>query len=118
MPENKNSKARIAANNRYNAKAYDRINIAIPKGQKAKVKSEAEGQGESVNCYISKAITLRANLTWYLKDAVAVPGTDDRTRQAVSEIVSYFLDKNRFPIAQAEMLPDSEPEIEDAVDEP
>ena len=29
MYENKNSKARIAANNRYNAKKYDRINIAV-----------------------------------------------------------------------------------------
>ena len=114
----KNKEDTIRYNNNFTQENYDRINLTLPKGQKAKVKSEAEDQAESVNCYISKAIALRANLTWYLKDAITVPGTDDRTRQAVSEVVSYFLDKNRFPIAQAETLPDSEPEIEDAVDEP
>lgn len=31
MAENKNSRARIEANNRYNAKAYDRINVACRK---------------------------------------------------------------------------------------
>lgn len=31
MPEKKNSETGIKANNRYNEKVYDRINIAIPK---------------------------------------------------------------------------------------
>lgn len=56
MPENKNSKAKIAANNRYNEKAYDRINIAVPKGKKAVIKAHAESIGESINGYINKAI--------------------------------------------------------------
>ena len=30
MAENKNSRERIEANNLYNAKAYDRINVAVP----------------------------------------------------------------------------------------
>lgn len=34
MAEKKNSEARIKANNRYNEKAYDRINIAVPKGKR------------------------------------------------------------------------------------
>ena len=33
MAEKKNNEARIEANNRYNEKAYDRINIAVPKGK-------------------------------------------------------------------------------------
>ena len=42
MAENKNSRARIEANNRYNAKAYDRINVAVPKGRKDIIKAHAE----------------------------------------------------------------------------
>ena len=56
MQKNKNSQARIAANNRYNAKAYDRINIAVPKGKKDKIKAYAESCGESVNGFVNRAI--------------------------------------------------------------
>ena len=54
MPNN--SKARIEANNRYNAKAYDRINIAIKKGSKAKIQAHGESKGESFNGFIKRAI--------------------------------------------------------------
>ena len=60
--ENKNSAARIQANNRYNAKAYDRINIAIPKGQKATIEAAATAAGESVNQYTQKALLNRMGL--------------------------------------------------------
>lgn len=56
MTENKNSKARIAANNRYNNKAYDRINIAIKKGQKEIIKSHAASMNESINSFVNRAI--------------------------------------------------------------
>lgn len=56
MPETKNSKARIAANNRYNAKAYDRINIAVPKGKKEIIAAYAKRQGESINSFINRII--------------------------------------------------------------
>lgn len=61
MPEkeNKNSDARIRANNKYNDKAYDRINIAVPKGKKAEIQAAADAAGESVNAYIKKAVELR-----------------------------------------------------------
>ena len=49
MAERKNSEARIRANNKYNAKAYDRINIAVPKGQKDIIQARATTQGKSVN---------------------------------------------------------------------
>ncbi len=61
MPDNKNSQARIAANNRYNAKAYDRINIAVPKGKKEKIQAEAQKNGESINAYINRAIDMLMN---------------------------------------------------------
>lgn len=55
MAENKNSRARIEANNRYN-KAYDRINVAVPKGRKDIIKAHAEKNGESVNGFVNRAI--------------------------------------------------------------
>ena len=42
--------------NRYMAKAYDRINLTVPKGQKEVIKAHAEAQGESVNGFINRAI--------------------------------------------------------------
>lgn len=54
--QNKNSSARIQANNRYNAKAYDRINIAVPKGKKDTIVTYAKLHGESTNAYINRAI--------------------------------------------------------------
>ena len=62
MADNKNSAAKIRANNRYNAKAYDRINIAIPKGQKATVEAAASKAGESVNQYTQTALLARMGL--------------------------------------------------------
>ncbi len=43
--------------NRYNAKAYDRIEIVVPKGQKDIIKAHAASIGESVNAFIFRAIT-------------------------------------------------------------
>ena len=57
MAERKNSEARIRANNKYNAKAYDRINIAVPKGQKDIIQAQATTQGKSVNAYVIEAIS-------------------------------------------------------------
>lgn len=57
MAERKNSEARIRANNKYNAKAYDRINIAVPKGQKDIIQARAITQGKSVNAYVIEAIS-------------------------------------------------------------
>ena len=56
MAENKNRRARIEADNRYNAKAYDRINVAVPKGRKDIIKAHAEKNGESVNGFVNRAI--------------------------------------------------------------
>lgn len=48
--------ARTKANNKWNAKAYDRINLTVPKGQKEAIKAHAESNGESVNGFINRAI--------------------------------------------------------------
>lgn len=47
---------KVAYNNSFNATAYDRINLTVPKGEKAKIKAHAESMGESVNSFIYRAI--------------------------------------------------------------
>lgn len=44
---------------KYNAKAYDRINIAVPKGRKAKIQEAASKTGESINSYVNRAVSER-----------------------------------------------------------
>ena len=56
MQERKNSEARIRANNKYNAKAYDRINIAVPKGRKEVIQLHAAASGKSINGFVVEAI--------------------------------------------------------------
>lgn len=49
-------KASTRAQNKYIAKAYDRINLTVPKGKKDTIQAHAEAQGESVNGFINRAI--------------------------------------------------------------
>ena len=50
------SKKQQACVNRYMASHYDRINITVPKGNRAIVKAHAEARGESSNAFINRAI--------------------------------------------------------------
>jgi len=52
-------KTSAAAKNRYNAKAYDRIQVLLPKGYKAKL-LEAAGEGK-VTAFIREAIDAKLN---------------------------------------------------------
>lgn len=50
-------KTSAAVKNRYIAKAYDRINLVVKKGQKEQIKAHAEKyDGGSVNGFIQRAI--------------------------------------------------------------
>lgn len=51
------SKAQQRATNKYILKAYDRINLTVPKGQKEEIQTHAAALGESVNGFIGRAIT-------------------------------------------------------------
>ena len=42
MAEEKKKFDKVAYNNAYNAQAYDRINIAVPKGDRERYKAHAE----------------------------------------------------------------------------
>lgn len=59
----KNSPAKIRANNRYTSKAYDRLNIVIPKGQKSAVDAFAKDRGESVNALVNGLLRGAMSLT-------------------------------------------------------
>lgn len=56
------SKAQIKATNKYNASAYDRLNIMVPKGQKTTIQAAADKAGESVNQYTQGALLARMGL--------------------------------------------------------
>lgn len=49
-------KTSSAIKNKYNAKAYDRINLTMPKGKKEVIQNHAEERGESTNAFINRAI--------------------------------------------------------------
>ena len=49
-------KTSAKSKNEWIAKAYDRINLTVDKGQKDIIKAHAESRGESVNAFINRAI--------------------------------------------------------------
>ena len=53
----KNKADATAYQNKFIAKAYDRVNLTLPKGQKEVVQSHAAALGESVNGFIGRAIS-------------------------------------------------------------
>ena len=57
MPEpQKYTEARKRGNRKWDAANLDRISIAVPKGHKEAIKAHAEGNSESVNGFINRAI--------------------------------------------------------------
>ena len=99
MAERKNSEARIRANNKYNNKAYDRINIAVPKGQKDIIKAHAEARGESVNGFVNRAIEEAMGHPEIVSAPSAGPLSQEtmdaaqKAAQFTGESVSQFLDR-------------------------
>jgi len=59
--------ARTKANRKYNEKAYDRVALTVPKGDKEKIKAFAEGQGLSMNAFVNAAI--QEKMSQHTKDA-------------------------------------------------
>lgn len=56
-------KASTRAQNKYIQKAYDRINLTVPKGRQADIKAYADERGESVNGYINGLIRADMGMT-------------------------------------------------------
>lgn len=57
----KYSDAQKEATARYNKKAYDRIDVVVPKGQRQVIKDFAASQGKSLNRFICDAIEFQMN---------------------------------------------------------
>ena len=98
MAERKNSEARIRANNKYNEKAYDRINIAVPKGRKAEIKAIAESRGQSVNAFVNEAIdaALSGSVAQPDGDTILTPKALTQAHsaaEAAGETVEAFIER-------------------------
>ena len=52
-------KTSTTSRNKYNAKAYDRINFVVKKGRKEEIQKAADAMGESLNKFISTAVDER-----------------------------------------------------------
>lgn len=52
----KKGNARTRASNKYNQKAYDRLNLVVPKGHREQIKAHAASRGQSLNAYICNLI--------------------------------------------------------------
>ena len=50
-------KTSAKSKNTWITKAYDRINLTVPKGQKDLIQAHAEAQGESTYGFINRAIS-------------------------------------------------------------
>ena len=50
------AKTSAAVKNRYNAKAYERIEFVVKRGEKNRIKEAAASAGMSVNAYITAAV--------------------------------------------------------------
>lgn len=57
----KYSDAQKEATARYNKKAYDRIDIVVPKGQREVIKQFAASQGKSLNRFVLDAVEAEMN---------------------------------------------------------
>ena len=44
------------AKNKYNSKAYDRLNINVPKGDREIIQAAADKLGMSLNCFVTRLI--------------------------------------------------------------
>ncbi len=71
-------KTSAKSKNIWMAKAYDRINLTVPKGDKESIKNHAEALGESVNGFINRAIreALERDAAKENTDAQNIPSQD------------------------------------------
>jgi predicted HicB family RNase H-like nuclease len=53
MAYNESAKKAVA---KYNSKAYDRLEIRVPKGKKEILQAHAKTKGESLNGFVTRAI--------------------------------------------------------------
>lgn len=98
--ENKKVFDQIKYQNEYKKKNYDRIEITVPKGEKALIKKAAETAGQSVSEYINEAIRMRGEREMTDEKRIELLMKDGDTRSEAEKhlkagaIVFEDLDKN------------------------
>lgn len=70
------SEAQKEATARYNKKAYDRINLVVPKGKRALIADFAKSKGKSLNRFINDAIDYQMTQEEYDREAQGCADTD------------------------------------------
>lgn len=70
-------KTSSASKNKWMAKAYDRVNLTMPKGKKEVIQAHAEATGSSVNAFINRAIDETME-----RDKAAQTGSEDGSEGA------------------------------------
>ena len=87
--ENKNSKSKISANNRYVEKAYDKFTFRLPKGNREKLKEIADKKhGGSINAFLTEAVNEKIK-GGYL---VSVPDLEAYARSAGMDPEKYIIE--------------------------
>lgn len=56
MSESEKKFDQVKYQNKFISEKYDRINLLVPKGDKAIIKEKAAAAGESVNAYLNRII--------------------------------------------------------------
>ncbi len=75
------SKAQQKATNKYISKAYDRVNLTLPKGQKDEIQAHAAAQGESVIRGTSRLEHKECNRADAIREEYAKAGIEVDTSQ-------------------------------------
>jgi len=65
------SEAQKRASRKYSEKAYDRIELKVPKGRKEQLQAHAAAIEESLNSFVNRAIDERVERLESLKDCEA-----------------------------------------------
>lgn len=88
-------KTSAKSKNEWIAKAYDRINLTVPKGQKNAIQAAAQAQGESVNEYIKKAVEARMEREKGIVSAMDAEDTEaeKEARHAAMVAAGWFPDE-------------------------
>lgn len=87
--ENKNSKSKISANNRYVEKAYDKFTFRLPKGNREKLQEIAQKKyGGSINAFLTDAVIDKLK-GGYL---VSVPDLEAYAKSAGLDPEDYILE--------------------------
>lgn len=82
------SKAQQRASNKWISKAYDRINLTVPKGKKAEIKANAELYGVSVNGFINRAIAEMIKSAGSLDTLESAKQAAECTGESVDEFIA------------------------------